>query len=112
MNELTVFSFGTGCRTEVIAPEQVRNPPGSDVAFWLPWIMNESGNDASDMQSDLLRAQHVCGGCDYRRFQISLDRKALHNLPNLSLENVHATDAPSIGMLTDDELGSIHLDKV
>jgi len=112
MGELSVFSFGTGCRTEVIAPEQVPNPPGPDVAFWLPWIMNESGNDASDMQSDLLRAHHVCGGCDYRRFQISLDRKALHNLPNLSLEDVHVTDAQSIGMLTDEELASIHLDNV
>src|SRR5262249_58578335 len=28
MNALSVFSFGTGCRTQLIAPDQVPNPPG------------------------------------------------------------------------------------
>src|SRR5262249_28805124 len=59
MNRLSVFSFGTGCRTELLQPEQVSNPPGPDVPFWLTWVMNESGNDASDMQSDLLRASRI-----------------------------------------------------
>lgn len=112
IGRLTAFSFGTGCRTEVILPENVPNPPGPDSLFWLSWIMNESGNDASDMQSDLLRAGRVCAGCDYRRFQLSLDTAALRNLPNLSLEDVDATDAASIAALTDVELASIHLDNV
>ena len=112
MKELTVLSFGTGCRTELIRPEQVGDPPGPAVAFWLSWIMNESGNDAADMQNDLLRASRVCGGCDYRRFQLSLDGRALGKLPNLSLRDVDATDASSIGELTDAELSSIHLDNV
>jgi hypothetical protein len=112
IGRLTVFSFGTGCRTEVILPENVPNPPGPDALFWLSFIMNESGNDASDMQSDLLRAGRVSAGCDYRRFQLSLDTAALRNLPNLSLEDVDATDATSIAALTDVELASIHLDNV
>ncbi len=112
MNRLSVFSFGTGCRPELIRSEQVANPAGPDAPFWLTWVMNESGNDASDMQSDILRAGTVCGGCDYRRFQISLDSRALGKLPNLSLENVYATDANSIAALTDAELSTIHLDNI
>jgi hypothetical protein len=112
MNRLTILSFGTGCRTELILPEQVPDPPGPDAPFWLGWVMNESGNDASDMQSDLLRSVRVCGGCDYRRFQISLDTVAMGKLPDLSLADVDATDAGSIGQLSDKELSNIHLDNV
>ena len=111
-NELSVFSFGTGCVTQVIAPEKVADPPGPDVPFWLRWILTEAGNDASDMQSDVLRASSVLSGCDYRRFQISLDQRALARLPNASLEDEHATDAQSLHELTDRELASIHLDNL
>ena len=76
-SKLSVFSFGTGCRTQLIAPEQVADPPGPDTPFWLGWLMTESGNDASDMQSDLFRATALFTGCDYRRFQISLDSYAI-----------------------------------
>ncbi len=109
---LSVFSFGTGCRTQLIAPEQVPNPPGPDTPFWLGWLMNEAGNDASDVQSDLFRATAMFSGCDYRRFQISLDPSAIKKLPNLGLESVHATDAQSLHELTDKELSSIQLDNV
>jgi hypothetical protein len=111
-NRLTVFSFGTGCRTELIPPAQVPNPPGPDTLFWLSWLMNEAGNDASDMQSDLLRATRVLDGFDYRRFQISLDARAIGKLPNLGLEEVHVTDAQHLHELTDQELSSIQLDNV
>jgi uncharacterized protein len=110
---LSVFSFGTGCRTQLIAPERVADPPGPDTPFWLGWLMAEAGNDASDMQSDLLRATALFTGCDYRRFQISLDSFAIkNNLPDLGLEAVHATDAQSLHELTDKELSSIELDDV
>jgi hypothetical protein len=115
MDRLTVMSFGTGCRTELIAPEKVARPaslPALVAPFWLTWLMNESGNDASDMQSDLFRARGVCGNCDYRRFQISLDVRALGKLPDLSLGHVGATNATSLHELTDPELSSIHLDNV
>jgi hypothetical protein len=112
VGRVTIFSFGTGCRTQLIAPEQVPHPPGPDVAFWLDWLMTESGNDASDMQSDLLRAARVTSGCDYRRFQISLDRVAMAKLPDLELGNIDATDANRLSELTDKELSSIELDNV
>ncbi len=111
-SKLSIFSFGTGCVTQVIAPENVPNPPGPDTPFWLGWILTEAGNDAADMQSDILRANLVLGGCDYRRFQISLDSGALARLPDLGLEEVHATDAQSLHGLTDRELASIHLDNL
>src|SRR6266498_103608 len=110
--KLSVLSFGTGCRTQLIAPEQVPNPPGPDTPFWLSWLLNESGNDASDMQSDLFRATAMFSGCDYRRFQLSLDPAAIKNLPDLGLEAVHATDAQSLHELTGKELSSIQLDNV
>jgi hypothetical protein len=109
--KLSLFSFGTGCRTELIAPEKVRHPATLEVPFWLTWIMNENGNDASDMQSDLFRSQ-LFTGCDYRRFQISLDQRALGKLPNLGLEEVHATDAQFLHELADHELANIALDNV
>jgi hypothetical protein len=112
MDKLSVFSFGTGCRTELMQPNQVPNPPGLDTPFWLCWLMNESGNDASDLQSDLLRASRVCGHCDYRRFQLSLDQVALSKLPAFSLADVHATDAATTRDLTDKELAGIHIDNV
>jgi hypothetical protein len=110
--KLTVFSFGTGCRTQLIAPEVVPDPPGPDAPFWLGWLMTESGNDAADMQSDLFRATALFTGCDYRRFQISLDERALAKLPNVGLEEVHATDAQFLHELTDAELSSIQLDNI
>jgi patatin-like phospholipase len=112
MGALSVFSFGTGCRTQLIAPEDVPNPRGLDTPFWLSWLMTESPNDASDMQSDLLRARRAFPGCDYRRFQISLDSQALAKLPNANLEAVDATDAQRLSELGDAELSSIQLDNV
>jgi hypothetical protein len=112
VGKLTVFSFGTGSRTQLIAPEQVPNPPGPDVAFWLDWIMTEASNDASDMQCDLLRAARVTNGCDYRRFQISLDHAAIAKLPDMPLGQVDATDANRLSELTDEELAAIKLDNV
>jgi hypothetical protein len=112
IGKLTVFSFGTGCRTQLIRPDQVPNPPGSDAAFWLEWIMTESPNDASDMQGDLLRAARVTSGCDYRRFQISLDQAAMAKLPDAPIGHIDATDANRIHELTDKELSLIKLDNV
>jgi hypothetical protein len=109
---LSVFSFGTGCVTRLISPTEVPDPPGPDIPFWLTWLMNEVGNDASDMQNDMLRATKLLAGCDFRRFQISLDQRALAQLPDLSLAEVDATDAASISGLTDRELGDIALDNV
>jgi len=110
--KLTVYSFGTGCRTQLIAPAEVPHPKGLDTPFWLSWLLVESPNDASDMQSDILRATKVLGGVDYRRFQLSLDPVAVGKLPNLSLTDVDVTDADNLHQLTDKELSTIALDNV
>lgn len=112
MKELTVFSFGTGCVTQSMAPSQVASPLGPDAYFWLKWLMVEGGNDASDLQDDVLRAKRVMGGCDYRRFQLSLDSTTLTKLPDLVLDQVHCTDANRLRELADEELGSVSLDNV
>jgi hypothetical protein len=109
---LSIFSFGTGCTTQLIAPEQVPNPPGFDGAFWLSWLMIESPNDASDMQSDVLRAKRLLPGCDYRRFQLSLDRRALDTLLELARAGIGPADAGHLGDLGDEELSNIQLDSV
>jgi predicted acylesterase/phospholipase RssA len=112
IDKLTVFSFGTGCTSQFIKPEQVPNPPGPDAPFWLGWLMNETGNDAADQQSDLLRANRILPGFDYRRFQISLDRIALAKIPDMPLDHIAETDANKLSELTDKELSDIHLDAV
>lgn len=111
VNKLTVVSMGTGYRQQFVAPNQVVNPPGPDVFFWLQWIMSESGADASDMQSYFLRGG-LCPGLDYRRYQISLDTTAIRKLPNRPLHHVDVTKANWLYELTDKELSTIELDNV
>jgi hypothetical protein len=111
-NALSVFSFGTGCTTQLIAPERVPNPPGLDGPFWLSWLMIESPNDASDMQSDLLRAKRLLPGCDYRRYQISLDRRAIGALLDLGSGGLGPAAEARLRGLTNEELSEIHLDNV
>jgi hypothetical protein len=54
----------------------------------------------------------VTSGCDYRRFQISLDHAAIAKLPDVELGHVDATDANRVSELTDEELAMIKLDNV
>jgi hypothetical protein len=44
--------------------------------------MTEMGQDASDMQTDLLRSPRFRDLIDYRRYQISFDSTALQKLPD------------------------------
>jgi hypothetical protein len=109
--DLTVFSFGTGCRPQFVPPDKVAHPDGPDAYFWLQWLMTEAGDDASDMQNFLLRSG-VFEGLDFRRFQLSLDTRAAQKLPNLELADLHDVRANWLWDLTDAELGNIPLDKV
>lgn len=112
IDKLTVFSFGTGCRPQFVGPKEVLNPPGLDVKFWLHWLMTESGDDASDLQSYLLRTKALFPGLDFRRFQVSLDRQAIRKLPNQPLGDIAETDADWLHDLGDEELAEMQLDKV
>lgn len=112
IDNLTVFSFGTGCRPQFVKPEDVPHPDGPDVAFWLQWIMTEAGDDASDMQSYLLRSKNLFRDLDFRRFQLSLDSNAISKLPNHELGHIDDIEADWLRDLTDEELADMKLDNV
>jgi hypothetical protein len=80
--KITVISLGTGIAPQFINLQDIKNPKGPDIAFWLNWLMTEMGQDASDMQTDLLRSPRFRDLIDYRRFQISLDSAALKKIPD------------------------------
>lgn len=80
--KITVISLGTGILPQFINLPDIKNPKGPDIAFWLNWLMTEMGQDASDMQTDLLRSPRFRDLIDYRRYQISFDHAALKKLPN------------------------------
>jgi len=110
-DKLTVFSFGTGTSVKFIKPEQAKNPKGVDVAFWLNYVMDESSQDASDMQMDMLRSG-IVKGMDVRRFQISFDTTSLAKLPNRQLPEKTESGAEWIYDLTNEELDGIDMSDV
>lgn len=84
--KVTVISLGTGISPQFVPPGHALDPKGPDIRFWLNWLMTEMGQDASDMQTDLLRGPRFRRLVDYRRFQISFDPHALNQLPNLKFD--------------------------
>lgn len=80
--KITVISLGTGISPQFVNPEKLKNPKGLDIAFWLNWLMTEMGQDASDMQTDLLRSPRFRDLIDYRRFQISFDSHSIKKIPD------------------------------
>jgi uncharacterized protein len=111
LNKLTVFSFGTACRPQFVNPDDVTDPDGLDTKFWLQWLMTESGDDASDMQSFLFRSG-LLKGLDLRRYQISLDQDAIRNLANADISNIPEVNANRLHDLSDEVLSGIALDDV
>ncbi len=111
LDKLTVFSFGTGTTVQYIKPDQTYNPKGIDAMFWLNLIMAESSRDASDMQNNLIRSGLI-PKLDYRRFQISFDRAAIHKIPNKSIAEIDDTKENWLWDLTNEELLGIELDDV
>lgn len=110
-DKITLFSFGTGCRPQFVNKGSVSDPKGLDVYFWLQWIMTEAGDDASDLQNYILRSGLI-KGLDFRRFQLSLDKKAIKNLPNIDLTKIDDIAADKLHDLSDEDLADIPLDKV
>lgn len=109
--KLTIFSFGTGTSVKFVKPEETKNPAGFDVNFWLNYVMDESSQDASDMQMDFLRSK-IINGLNVRRFQISFDSKSLSKLPNRELPEKTKTGAKWLYDLTDEELDGIDMSDV
>ena len=107
-DKLTVFSFGTGTSLRLIKPEDTRDPKGPDVKFWLNYVMDETGKDASDMQTDMLRSKLI-PNLDFRRFQISLDETSLGKIPDKDITQIYHTQANSLHQLKNDELAAIDM---
>lgn len=110
-DKITVFSFGTGTRVKFVKPGETKNPKGFDVGFWLNYVMDESSQDASDMQMDMLRSG-IVRGLNVRRFQISFDTTSIGKLPNRELPEPLVSGAKWLYDITDEELDNIDMSDV
>lgn len=107
-DQLTVFSFGTGTALQFLTSDETQEPEGIDALFWLNYVMNETGKDASEMQIDLLRSGLI-KGLKLRRYQISFDEEAMAKLPNKKIEHIHALMADWLHSLKNRELADIDM---
>jgi len=80
---ITLFSFGTGATQKFIKPTKTLNPKGLDLTFWLDWLLDETNEDASAVQTNTFRSFMMLESVVYRRYQISLDPTAFKKLPNI-----------------------------
>ncbi|MXV49818.1 hypothetical protein GS399_02465 [Pedobacter sp. HMF7647] len=109
-DNMTIFSMGTGRKVQSVTPERAAEPKGLDAYFWLMYVMDESGQDASSMQSDIFRSGFL--KTDFRRFQISLDTFAIHKIPDRDIKALNITNADWLSELTMEELSAIQMDDV
>lgn len=107
-DQLTVFSFGTGTSLRFIPPNKTQEPKGIDALFWLNYVMEETGKDASEMQIDLLRSGLI-KGLKLRRYQISFDEEAMAKLPNKKIAHIQALKADWLHTLSNEELSEIDM---
>ena len=87
VSAISLFSFGTGMSRQFKNFKQTIKPKGLAITFWLHWIMNQTGQDASMMQMNTFRSPVFKKIVDLRRFEISLDPVALKKLENTGTLN-------------------------
>lgn len=109
ISSITLFSFGTGISRKFIKPEETIDPHGVDIAFWLNWIMDQTGQDASAMQTNVFRSPMIAKTIDFRRFQISLDPAAIQRLPNIDSLDPHKYGSEWLHNLSEGILGKIDM---
>ena len=109
LSNVTLFSFGTGISRQFIKPVETLNPHGIDVVFWLNWLMDHMGQDASAMQVNAFRSPMICQTIDFRRFQISLDPTAIKKIPNIDSLNENKYGSKWIHDLTEEILADIDM---
>jgi uncharacterized protein len=107
-DNLTVFSFGTGTALRFIDADKTQEPKGIDALFWLNYVMEETGKDASEMQIDLLRSGLI-KGLKLRRYQISFDEEAMKKLSNKKIAHVQSLEADWLHDLKNKELSEIDM---
>lgn len=106
---ITMFSFGTGKTVKSVSPEEGAHPKEIAAYFWLNFVMDESGQDASSMQNDLFRSGIF--NINFRRFQISFDSASIKKLPDTDITALDYTNANRLSELTDDDL-KVEMDDV
>jgi len=111
INKLTLLSLGTGTTVKLCEPKKVMFPKRPRAYFWLTYVLSESGQDASDMQTYGLRSGLI-KKIDFRRFQLSLDSEAVKKLPNINISKLKLKGVTRLHDLTDDILQGIDLDHV
>ena len=109
ISQITLFSFGTGISRQFIKPGDTIDPKGLDIKFWLNWLMTEMGQDASSMQVDAFRSPMIKNTIDFRRFQISLDPKAIVQIPNTDMLNENKYGSKWLHDLGENVLGNIDM---
>lgn len=87
LSSISLFSFGTGMSRQFKNYKQTTKPRGLAISFWLHWIMNQTGQDASMMQVNTFRSPIIKKMVDFRRFEISIDQPALQKLKNIGTLN-------------------------
>ena len=106
---VTVYSFGTGATQRFIKPTKTLNPKGNDIKFWLDWLINETGEDASNVQENTFRSLMINNSVRYKRYQISLDPTALKKLPNRQDDRLLVHGSKWLWDLDEKELSKIDL---
>jgi hypothetical protein len=109
--KLTVFSFGTGTTLRFIPPTETHNPAGPDIKFWLNYVMEETGKDASEMQIDMLRSGLIAD-LQLRRYQVSFDEVMLSQIPDKDIKDIHTVNADRLRDLKNEALGEIDMSDV
>jgi patatin-like phospholipase/acyl hydrolase len=93
VSSISLFSFGTGISRQFKNFKQTIKPKGFAISFWLHWIMNQTGQDASMMQVNTFRSSVFKKIIDFRRFEISLyGTEWLHDLSPKVLNNIDLAD--------------------
>lgn len=109
VSEMSVFSFGTGISRQFKNYRQTIRPKGLAISFWLHWIMNQTGQDASMMQVNTFRSPVFKKLVDFRRFEISLDHIALKKLKNTNKLNPNKYGTQWLHSLPAEVLNNIDL---
>lgn len=109
VSAISLFSFGTGISRQFKNYRQTVRPKGLAISFWLHWIMNQTGQDASMMQVNTFRSPVFKKLIDFRRFEISLDTIALKKLKNTNTLNAKKYGTESLHDLPLKVLDSIDL---
>lgn len=107
--KISVYSFGTGATQRFIKPTKTLNPKGNDIKFWLDWLINETSEDASNVQENTFRSLMEQRSVVYKRFQISLDPPALKKLPNSDALDKKVYGSKWLWDLDESNLGNIDM---